>query len=277
MIHIVFDLPNTTVWNDWVEECARRTEELKAQGAKDPYSVVIDDLYKRDSVRKSVFFALTGPFKGKCAFCEVWLESHFPDIEHYRPKKGVTDENDNVVEIQDDDGSTRKHPGYYWLAYDWKNLLPSCNKCNRPTAEGKMGKRNRFPIAGTRATKPSDPLKAEGPQILHPVFDRPENHFTVNFEEDGDDSLLIPTTDDGRMTLKVLGLNKRSDLREHRASAVLKFQALWALLARPKDREEAHRKLKNLCDGAGPGTLAVRILYDQIIDSIPVRPWSRDC
>jgi hypothetical protein len=44
-------------------------------------------------------------------------------------------------------------PGYYWLAADWENLLPSCIDCNRsrkqllPNGETRtLGKKNQFPI-----------------------------------------------------------------------------------------------------------------------------------
>jgi hypothetical protein len=30
------------------------------------------------------------------------------------------------VEVEDEFGYKIKHPGYFWLAYDWKNLMPSC-------------------------------------------------------------------------------------------------------------------------------------------------------
>ncbi len=38
------------------------------------------------------------------------------DVEHYRPKNAVAD---------------TEHEGYWWLAMDWTNLLPSCIDCNR--------------------------------------------------------------------------------------------------------------------------------------------------
>src|SRR6266478_5588143 len=47
-------------------------------------------------------------FHEKCAFCESpLLATGFGDFEHYRPKATVNED--------------AKHPGYFWLAYDWKN------------------------------------------------------------------------------------------------------------------------------------------------------------
>lgn len=57
-------------------------------------------------------------FHGKCAYCERFFASGAPvDVEHYRPKGGV-------------EGDTT-HRGYWWLAMEWSNLLPSCIDCNR--------------------------------------------------------------------------------------------------------------------------------------------------
>ena len=68
----------------------------------------------------------------KCAYCETLCKA---EIEHYRPKKGVTEDT--------------LHNGYYWLCYEWSNLVPSCRYCN---TEG--GKGNQFPIKGTRIKLP---------------------------------------------------------------------------------------------------------------------------
>lgn len=107
-------------------------------------------------------------FQGKCAYCESEFDSvAWGDVEHYRPKRRVTGE--------------PNHPGYYWLAYCESNLMPSCQKCN----QGK-GKRNHFPISGTRATLPEDDIKAEAPLLLNPYEERDCGdaacHFTYVFE-----------------------------------------------------------------------------------------------
>jgi hypothetical protein len=65
----------------------------------------------------------------------------------------------------------RTHSGYWWLAYEPTNYFPSCQLCNQGTA-----KKNRFPIAGTRARGPQDALSAERPLLLNPYFDDPRAH-----------------------------------------------------------------------------------------------------
>ena len=54
----------------------------------------------------------------KCCYCERKRDlKREPDIEHFRPKAKVTED--------------AEHPGYWWLAYDWKNLFFSCRTCNQ--------------------------------------------------------------------------------------------------------------------------------------------------
>src|SRR5690606_19607561 len=68
---------------------------------------------------------------GKCAFCEQHILSiSYGDVEHFRPKGGYK---------QNYKDSLHK-PGYYWLAYDWDNLLFCCQKCNQ------RYKKNYFPL-----------------------------------------------------------------------------------------------------------------------------------
>lgn len=119
-------------------------------------------------------------FHGKCAYCESYYEALIPvDVEHFRPKKAV------IV-----DGKLTT-PGYYWLASEWTNLLPSCIRCNRPNKykmpEKKtvtMGKSNFFPLeeGSPRAKKPGQERK-ERPLLLDPCKDDPTKH--LEFRSDG--------------------------------------------------------------------------------------------
>src|SRR5579871_1161281 len=98
-------------------------------------------------------------FHGKCAFCESPLDvTQSGDFEHFRPKSSVDED--------------PKHPGYFWLAYDWRNLYLVCRICN-------THKRNHFPILGTRVYKPEDSLVDEQPLLLDPCesVEPPEPHL----------------------------------------------------------------------------------------------------
>ena len=90
-------------------------------------------------------FLLKNVFQGKCAYCESPLEfdRYMGDAEHFRPKGQVTvKDHDKKKRVQcvPYDGAAFDHPGYFWLAYDWRNLLPACSPCN--SAEGKS---DQFP------------------------------------------------------------------------------------------------------------------------------------
>jgi hypothetical protein len=130
-------------------------------------------------------FLLRGPFRNKCAYCESRVTTtDFGDAEHYRPKAGVTERENGKVRAVEYAGAP--HQGYYWLAYDWRNLLPACGQCNSGT-----GKMNQFPIkAGNShvtshrvARSPAALDVLEEPSLLHPYFHEPEKH--LRFGEDG--------------------------------------------------------------------------------------------
>lgn len=86
-----------------------------------------------------VLAALSTLYHDKCAYCET----HDPDfeVEHFRPKKLVS-----VI----DRTNGQAHDGYYWLCYEWSNLMPGCHDCNKNGVKG-----NRFP---TRSVKKNTPL-----------------------------------------------------------------------------------------------------------------------
>lgn len=74
---------------------------------------------KKDSVY-SILFTL---YHEKCCYCEERRSNL--DVEHYRPKNKVT-------------GTA--YPGYFWLGYEWDNLILACKECNRDH------KKNHFPV-----------------------------------------------------------------------------------------------------------------------------------
>jgi uncharacterized protein (TIGR02646 family) len=126
-------------------------------------------------------------FEGKCAYCEgEGAHVASGDVEHFRPKRGVKGEPD--------------HPGYYWLAYDVQNLLPSCERCNRAGA-----KMNHFPVeAGTRATAPEE-VEDERPLLLNPYLDRnPLEH--LKFLKSGK---VVGRTEKGDRSIGIYRLQRR--------------------------------------------------------------------
>lgn len=217
MIKVDFREPDADEWRAWKESAERKTRELVARYAASGDCEIEDRIYK--AMRQVIFDA----FGGKCAYCErKFTLDQTGDVEHFRPKKGVVDEHDRPVKIETDNGE-RDHPGYYWLAYDWRNLLPSCSRCNRlsRTRDGRLvGKGARFPVLGFRAQSPGEEAQ-ERPVFLHPVFDDPQQHLAL----DENTGILYAKTSRGQSCIDLLDLN-REGMPEERRMRYLGFQAL---------------------------------------------------
>jgi uncharacterized protein (TIGR02646 family) len=112
----------------------------------------------------------------KCWYTECKNPGADNDIDHFRPKLGV----------REDD----QHPGYYWLAFDWKNMRLSCQRANRPRRDPHSkevgGKSDHFPLlsGGVRANAPGDNLAAEHPALLDPT--NPADAAILSFKPNGE-------------------------------------------------------------------------------------------
>lgn len=174
--------------------------------------------------RPDVVQALRAMFRKKCAYCEFNYAAGGPeDIEHFRPKGAV------VI------GGKLAKPGYYWLAAEWSNLLPSCMDCNRKRTKEfagatahVSGKANLFPVADEKHRWRSHSKRRirEEPLLLDPCTDDPALH--LEFLGDG----LVRATVDaagssspkGQASIDVYGL-LRADLVEQRAAKQVRVRA----------------------------------------------------
>jgi hypothetical protein len=113
---------------------------------------------------------------GKCWYTECKTPGADNDIDHFRPKLGVKEDRD--------------HPGYYWLAFDWRNMRLSCQRANRPRrapgARTTGGKADHFPLlpAGVRALVPGDDINLECPALLDPTH--PGDPILLSFKPNGE-------------------------------------------------------------------------------------------
>ena len=164
-------------------------------------------VYAHDSVKEQMM----KDQHGKCAYCEQYKNGDFGCVEHYRPKGGF--------------GSPLQKPGYYWLAYDWQNLLFSCSECNTSY------KRNLFPLVNENARDIEHrDISNEEPTIINPATTDPGEH--IEFSEfiirpkliDGQESLQ------GKTTIGVFRLNDRKDLKERRRNFWERYQDIHKLL-----------------------------------------------
>ncbi len=170
------------------------------------YGKLIKRLFKEGNKHQFSGYYINRVCKGlkqlyhhKCAYCETHVRAGTVlEYDHFRPKKGVKDSS---------------HTGYFWLGYEWTNLVPACPNCNR-------AKSNHFPIQGERVEssafsgqwnaeeapkfKAGSPLlEAEKPLLLHPETDEPEKHLV--FLGSG---MLKGTTAQGEKTIEICGLNR---------------------------------------------------------------------
>lgn len=189
---------------------------------------------------RAVREALREMFHGKCAYCESKIAgSQDTDVEHYRPKKGVTEADEAGV----------AHPGYWWLAMRWENLVLSCQHCNQSRSyhviipddleteeelreflerqpKTTAGKLNAFPVEGNLwVTVEGGDLTTEKPLILNPVDMEPDEHLEWVLFQGASTVRAKAGSPVGEATRKILGLNRRW-LEEDRRIRLLEMRRL---------------------------------------------------
>jgi uncharacterized protein (TIGR02646 family) len=126
-------------------------------------------------------------FSGKCAYCErlISVRNSTLLVGHYRP-----------------------YTLYYWLAYEWTNLIPLCEDCF-------TFRDNTFPVAHDENRIIAPPSKREHwtaeyaqievPLVLNPELDTPDLFFYFNREGN-----ILPYNQQIRAltTIKVFNLNQ---------------------------------------------------------------------
>jgi len=195
MIRINKDLNNVTARTRLESaEYRANTESSIAKRKGDHYQSA---RYGHSTVRDELYLF----YNSKCGFCEGRsFPTSTPQVEHYRPKAKITSVNNH---------------GYYWLGYEWSNLLLACSKCNGT-------KRNKFPLVAnnhvvdhpiiangntdyTRFCTSSGYLATEAPLLINPELIDPEPLLTFNYMCE-----LEARTNDLRAitTIREIGLNR---------------------------------------------------------------------
>lgn len=155
---------------------------------------------------------------GKCAYCERYFNGDYGAVEHFRPKAGYQIEGDKNL----------YQPGYYWLAYDWDNLLYSCSECNTSY------KRNYFPLADeTQRDIAHENIGKEQPLLLNPAKDEIGDYLEFNrhivVAKD-----TAPSKEKAEKTIALFQLNDRSVLRDRRKSVWYKHKEWCEVLEMAK-------------------------------------------
>ena len=224
--------------------CDARKAQLAGCGQKAESPVFRQNIWQ---TFKELF--LLEAFHQKCAFCEgkYWAGASL-HVEHFRPKSEVTQ-----------NGKRLSHPGYFWLAYEWFNLILACEKCNRR-------KGTEFPVEGERVNGPSPnperwqtEVEAERAALLSPYFDEPERH--IGFTDIG---TPFGSSKRGELTIKICGLD-RPELVEVRLLAASERvnPRLWRALEKLDDgpffgESEEFSLWLNHCAGVAVGKLQQR-------------------
>jgi uncharacterized protein (TIGR02646 family) len=181
----------------------RKTAALKANYTKrgvayrsgDKKFVFDREVYADVTVKQALIAAQSG----KCCFCESKVTHvSYGDVEHFRPKSAFRQSRSAAL----------TNPGYYWLAYEWENLLFGCELCNR------RSKANLFPLADQtlRAACHSDDIDSEEPLFIDPARDDPEEYISFRAEV----PFAINDNPRGEETIGALNLRDREALSERR-------------------------------------------------------------
>lgn len=167
----------------------------------------------------------------KCCFCESRV-SHvaFGDVEHFRPKAAYRAAPNGPL-IQ---------PAYFWLAYEWTNLMFACEPCNR------RHKASHFPLLAEadRASTPDHDLSREQPIFIDPSAEDPSLH--IGFREEY--PFAVGESQRGESTWRALGLD-REPLAERRRDLLRKLRTMvsaFELLKRQRGRKAASTRAELL-------------------------------
>jgi len=104
----------------------------------------------------------------KCAYCEKTIGTRDP-LDHFRPRS---------PRRVGRGGRTLEHPGYWWLAFSWDNLLQSCVDCNSI-------KDNVFAVEGRRICPWSADIEGEKAALLDPSRIDPTRHLEFHLDSRG--------------------------------------------------------------------------------------------
>lgn len=230
----------------WFRKAKEKTGEAIKQGPDH----TISDLYRDTRIKA----ALEKLFHDKCAYCESRFSPGDWDVDHYRPKGRVAERPD--------------HPGYYWLAYKWENLYPSCKSCNQkrkdhprfdePGELPSKGKLDQFPVENEeqRAMVPGDNLDLEHPLLVDPCNSEPGKHFAYDIQ--GQIHPKEPNDRAASETIRICHLQRRR-LRDDRARTILRVSKVIETIHLAK--ESGNRKIEQELNDILSGFLASSSIF----------------
>lgn len=193
-------------------------------------------IYAHSSVKES----LRDTQHNKCAYCETLNPTSHDVVEHFRPKNGW----------QQKRGDLLHQPAYFWLSYQWENLIFACDTCNDAAHKG-----NLFPISNPsqRADATNPDIVNEKPLLIDPYVVNPEWYIEWNKD--------IPRprkkSRKGQKSIEVFGLDKDGMMMDQRRQYLQEIEETLALV-----------------ESAAPGNMAREAVVRQLIDCLEdSAPW----
>ena len=200
----------------------------------------------------------------KCWYCECTEDRSDYAVDHFRPKNEVTED--------------PSHPGYWWLAFEWRNYRYACTYCNsfrkkQTSTEG--GKQCHFPLLENtpRVNCDSDDCeKSESPMLLDPLIRADTKLLT--FQSNG---IPKPSKNEGSVEyvraersidIYHLDENKINKSRQRIAQKITKLVNIISL----HEDEPLKDELLFMVRAEAPYSQAARIYLRQYRD----RLWVRD-
>ena len=204
--------PADTKMDQQKNEMLKSIKELiDKRGAISAKSFWKDDkfkLWKEDTVKKFLHESQ----HRKCCYCErIRDQKGDCDVEHFRPKSK-----------------------YWWLVYDWNNLLISCKKCNQR-------KGVKFPLQNNskKAVNEKTNIKEESPILINPLTENPEDFIIYHIPENDEPLMMkaIGKCKRGDKTINELtGINDLELLQE-RAKCFRNYNFYYKILSLKKDEK----------------------------------------
>lgn len=192
----------------------------------------------------SVKLALRNAQAHKCAYCETLNPTSHDVVEHFRPKNGWRQNSGDVLQ----------GPEYFWLSYDWENLLFACDQCNDAGH-----KQNHFPLFNPkqRATVANPQHAQERPLLINPYADKPDLYIEWNRD--------IPRprkgSKKGRKTIDVFGLARDGRLMDQRRAHLMTLERVVELVecsSQSAQREAVRLQLLSAISDSGPWAAMTR-------------------
>ena len=172
-------------------------------------------IYGSSAVRKGLIKCQ----HNKCCYSEAKFVRDYVPVEHFRPKGAIGQQGSNE----------KQYPGYYWLAYEWSNLLlckPGVNSI----------KKDYFPLSdeSTRANNHHGDLSIESPMLIDPASEDPREHIRFHKEDP------YGITDRGRYTVALL--LRHDDLVEDRRTHFKRLLTLKKALEALSDNDNEDKR-----------------------------------